>query len=104
MRLRSSGQVKIVGHEKALTIAEVRGDHGTYTVRLFRLDPDNNKLVTWSCSCPWGYWAFRRQYQYRGRVCSHALAVFYEARSLDYADMPENREFDKLYVPDENVM
>ena len=39
--------------------------------------------MTWSCTCPWGWWAWRRQHQYVGRTCSHALAVFYESRALE---------------------
>lgn len=100
VRLRQTGAVTVVGNERAMTIAEVRGDHGTYTVVLWRTDPTNRKIVTWSCTCPWGYWAFRRQYQYRGRVCSHALATFWEARSLDYGDTPEMNEMDRMYVPE----
>lgn len=91
----------MISHDRALTIAECQGDHGRYTINLFRTDPEARRIVTWSCTCPWGYWAFRRQYEYRGRLCSHALAVFYEARSRDYGDTPEMNEIGRMYVPDE---
>ena len=81
-----------------LTTAHVQGDNGIYQVELWRTDPNSHKIITWSCSCPWGHWAFRRQYQYVGRSCSHSLAVFYEARSRDYQDIVDLEDYSEAPV------
>ena len=95
VRLRNSGALHLDTHNDMLTTATVQGDNGVYQVELWRTDPDSHKIVTWSCSCPWGYWAFRRIYKYVGRTCSHTLAVFYEARSQDYKEIVQTDVFDE---------
>lgn len=83
LNLRRSARVHLAEHDALYTVASVDGDHGQYTIRLYRADDNSGQIITWSCTCPWGYWAWRRQHQYVGRCCSHALAVFYETRTLE---------------------
>lgn len=84
-----------VDHEAV--VMEVRGDHDTYQVELYRQDPWTFAISQWACSCPWGDWAFKRQVTYVGRFCSHALASLYEVQSL------ENRKDSPLYRWDEGA-
>jgi hypothetical protein len=87
VRLRNGGNITIKSHNDMVTEAQVVGDHGVYAVQLFRTDPDSVRITKWSCECKWGVWAWRRVRHYVGRCCSHALACFYEAQSLDYVDI-----------------
>lgn len=95
LRLRAAGGVKVVRVDHEVVVMEVRGDHDTYQVELYRQDPWTFAISQWSCSCPWGDWAFRRQVTYVGRFCSHALAALFEVQSL------ENRKDSPLYRWDE---
>lgn len=88
-RLRSEGKVKDVKATAFRTSASVDGDNGTYSVALYRLVPGSKKITTWDCTCPWGVWAFKRQHKYKGRTCSHALAVMYELYSSDYKSLDD---------------
>ena len=55
---------------------EVEDDH---SFRAFGFNAHN---------CGWGKWAFRRQYKYVGRLCSHALAALDEMQSRDHQGNP----------------
>lgn len=93
-RLMQSGQVNVLVNRPNFVAGVVQGDHGTYEVEISRDDPDSNAISGWSCTCPWGTtWAWDRTRNYKrfqGRVCSHALALFWQGRStpLDVEDMP----------------
>lgn len=83
--------MKLVRVDADVVVMEVRGDHDTYEVELYRQDPWTFAVSSWSCSCPWGDWAFKRQVTFVGRFCSHALAALFETQSQ------ENRKDSPLY-------
>lgn len=80
--LRKLGAVTILRLDPDVVTAQVIGEHGLYNVALYRQDPNSHSLSSWECDCPWGEWAFKREHQYVGRMCSHAYAVLMEAQSL----------------------
>lgn len=82
-RLRSTGSVFDLSYGEDIITAKVRGDSGTYDVELYRQNPTDKTVTFWSCSCPWGKWAFKRQETYVGRFCSHVLATYWEVQSQD---------------------
>jgi len=83
-RLRRSGAVQLEAANPTAIVATVTGDHGVYTVAVLRGSAltGNSSVSEWSCSCPWGDWAFEREHTYVGRLCSHAYAALQELRSL----------------------
>ena len=83
-RLRRSGAVQLDAANSTAIIATVTGDHGVYDVAVLRGSAltGNSAVQEWSCSCPWGDWAFERERTFVGRLCSHAYAAFQELRAL----------------------
>lgn len=84
-RLRSSGAVNILQYDPVITSAQVQGDHGTYNVVIYRQLPGSKTVTMYDCDCGWGSWAFRRQVTFVGRMCSHALATYYQMQSMDHS-------------------
>ncbi len=82
-RLRDDGAIQNFSYAQDMITAKVKGDNGTYDVELYRQYPGSYAVTMYSCSCPWGEWAFKRQHTYVGRTCSHALAVLFEAQAED---------------------
>jgi len=83
-RLRADKKVNIINIEPDVIVGTVVGDHGQYQVELWRQFPGSWSVTLWSCTCPWGDWAFKRQKTYIGRLCSHAVAVLHQAHSMEY--------------------
>lgn len=82
-RLRRSGAIALQAASPVAIVATVTGDHGTYEVAVVRGFESSGSVSEWSCSCPWGDWAFERQATYVGRLCSHAYAALQEHRALN---------------------
>lgn len=82
-RIRSEGRVHVTMAREGMVMAEVKGDHHTYETGLQRL-PGKNSVAQWSCGCKWGayHWGADDDFsRFAGRMCSHALAVHYEAQA-----------------------
>lgn len=85
-RLRTEGQVEVKDLGDDRIYASVKGDHGTYDVMVkkgheFGGIGRGHSVADYSCNCQWGRWAFKRQYKFVGRMCSHALAAYNEMQS-----------------------
>lgn len=83
-RLRRSGNVQVEAANPTSIVAVVTGDHGIYDVAVLRGSAltGSSAVTEWTCSCPWGDWAFERQHTYVGRLCSHAYASLLELRAM----------------------
>ncbi|MEV7675098.1 hypothetical protein [Streptomyces sp. NPDC088752] len=82
-RIRSEGGVRVTMASDGLIFAEVKGDTEVYEAGLQRL-PNRQAIHSWSCGCKWGayHWGADDDFsKYAGRMCSHALALQYEAQS-----------------------
>jgi hypothetical protein len=82
-RLRSEGRVHVTLASEGTVFAEVKGDHHVYEAGLQRL-PGQTSIQAWSCGCKWGayHWGAEDDFsRFAGRMCSHALALQYEAQS-----------------------
>lgn len=85
-RLRYSNKVYIDKFDKTLITGRVQGDTGLYDTVVHRLAATNGRATVtgWDCTCEWGKWAWKRERTFVGRMCSHALAMYYEMQSRDY--------------------
>lgn len=83
-RLRTSGNVSLVAANPRVITTAVEGDNGKYDCLVVRgnIADGSSKVTQWSCTCPWGAWAFKRRHKYVGRLCSHAYASLMELQSL----------------------
>jgi hypothetical protein len=82
-RIRTEGGVRIVVASSQGIQAEVKGDHHIYETGL-QYAPGSRKIAIWQCGCKWAAYAWGRSPRYKrfeGRMCSHALAVQFEASS-----------------------
>ncbi|WP_428957922.1 hypothetical protein [Streptomyces sp. cg35] len=82
-RLRSEGRLRVTLASDGYVFAEVKGDHQVYETGLQRL-PGRTAAHSWSCGCKWGayHWGADDDFsRFAGRMCSHALALQYEAQS-----------------------
>lgn len=82
-RIRSEGGVRVTLASDGIIFAEVNGDHHVYETGLQRL-PGKIAAQSWSCGCKWGayHWGADDDFsRFAGRMCSHALALQYEAMS-----------------------
>lgn len=62
--------------------AQVKGDTNVYLVGLTRV-PGRQAIALWECGCAWASYAWGRTGRWKkfeGRMCSHALALNYEAQ------------------------
>lgn len=94
-RLRRDGHIEVHDITPERIYATVKGDNGTYDVMVkkggeFGGFGRGQTVTDYSCSCQWGRWAFRRQYKFVGRMCSHALAAYHEMQSRYLKDNPEH--------------
>lgn len=65
----------------------VVGDHSTYKCQIWTANSDANSLAvrSWACQCTWNRYVWNRTRQwkkYEGRVCSHVLALYWQAKSI----------------------
>ena len=81
------GGVNIIAVTDTTVAAHVLGNHGTYETDL-QFAPGSSgrarEVVLWDCTCPWALYAWGRSGQwkkYEGRMCSHALALYYQFQS-----------------------
>lgn len=85
-RLVQSGNVHMQRNGPDQAQAHVIGDHDEYDTWIAFQDPNSPDVLSqWECSCPWDQYAWGRTRQwkkYEGRVCAHALATYFLARSL----------------------
>jgi hypothetical protein len=83
-RIRSEGKVRITLASDGLVIGEVKGDHHTYETGVQRFPGSKHSVATYTCGCKWGayHWGANDDFsRFAGRMCSHALALQYEAAS-----------------------
>lgn len=83
-RIRSQGGVQITHASDAMIVGNVKGDHNIYETGLQRYPGKRQSVATYSCGCKWGayHWgAPDDMSRFAGRMCSHALALQYEAAS-----------------------
>lgn len=84
-RVRRDGQVRIIAYTGNSITAEVKGDSNIYTTTLTRV-PGTKQTAMWHCTCPWNTYAWARSGRWKnleGRMCSHALALIFEAQSQE---------------------
>lgn len=82
-RIRAEGGVRVTMASDGLVVGEVKGDNHVYETGLQRL-PGRTSVQSWSCGCIWGayHWGADDDFsRFAGRMCSHALALTYEAQS-----------------------
>lgn len=85
-RLRADGAVHPEDIGPNRIMATVDGDNAQYKTLVLRgpgyagIGKGANS-ATFSCTCSWGKWAFKRQFTFVGRMCSHALATLWELQS-----------------------
>jgi hypothetical protein len=82
-RIRSEGRLRVTLASDGYVFGEVKGDHHVYETGLQRL-PGRVAAHSWSCGCKWGayHWGADDDFsRFAGRMCSHALALQYEAQS-----------------------
>lgn len=83
-RIRSEGGVRITLASDGVVFGEVKGDTNVYETGVQRLPGSRNSIATYSCGCKWGayHWGAPDDFsRFAGRMCSHALALQYEAQS-----------------------
>lgn len=82
-RIRSEGGVNIISAHGGIVVGYVKGDTNTYESGLER-EPGHQNVGIWNCGCKWAAYSWGRSPAYKrfeGRMCSHALALHYEAMS-----------------------
>ncbi len=82
-RIRAEGRLRVTMASDGMVFGEVKGDHEVYETGLQRM-PGKMAAHTWSCGCKWGayHWGAPDDFsRFAGRMCSHALALQYEAQS-----------------------
>ena len=83
-RLRSEGGVNIISASAGTIAGNIKGDHHVYETVLTRHPNQPNSVAQWGCGCKWAAYSWGRTGNYKrfeGRMCSHALALQYEAQS-----------------------
>jgi len=83
-RIRSEGKVRITLASDGVVFGEVQGDHHTYETGVQRFPGSRHSVATYTCGCKWGayHWGADDDFsRFAGRMCSHALALQYEAQS-----------------------
>ena len=97
VRLIQAGSVHLTRNGMDQVQGTVVGDHDTYDVWFALQDPAHPDVITqWECGCPWDQYAWGRTRQwkkYEGRVCSHALALYWASKAVpkDEAAHPANK-------------
>lgn len=84
VRIRKAGGVNITHASDGYVIANVQGDHHVYETGLQRVPGRRTAVAVYSCGCKWGayHWgADDDMSRFAGRMCSHALALQYEAQA-----------------------
>lgn len=82
-RIRSEGGVNITHVGDDMVIGNVQGDTAVYETGIQHV-PGRRAMASYSCGCKWGayHWGAPDDLsRFAGRMCSHALALQYEAQS-----------------------
>ena len=85
-RIRAEGGVRILSSTGSTITAEVKGDEHVYQTTLMR-QPGRQAVALWDCGCEWAKYAWGRSgrwKRYEGRMCSHALALNFEAQAQEW--------------------
>lgn len=88
-RLKDAGRVRLIRNGYNTVVAEVDGDTGKYQVEIDRLDPKSRAITGWTCQCDWAQYAFgrtRKWKKFEGRLCSHAMAAFWQSQASPLDD------------------
>jgi mRNA-degrading endonuclease RelE of RelBE toxin-antitoxin system len=83
-RIRSTGGVRITLATDGVVFGEVKGDHHVYETGVQRFPGQKHSVATYTCGCKWGayHWGANNDFsRFAGRMCSHALALQFEAQS-----------------------
>jgi hypothetical protein len=83
-RIRAEGGVNITHADDLMIVGNVRGDHHVYETGLQRHPGRRTSVAVYSCGCKWGayHWGAPDDLgRFAGRMCSHALALQFEAAS-----------------------
>lgn len=94
-RIVQAGHVRVLANhgvsENGLVItAEVQGDTDVYQTSISRV-PGRYAVAMWECGCAWASYSWGRSgrwRKYEGRMCSHALALTYEAQKREMFGKP----------------
>ncbi|MFE0490236.1 hypothetical protein [Streptomyces griseoaurantiacus] len=101
-RLRAEGRLRVTMASEGYVFGEVKGDHHVYETGLQRM-PGKVAAHAWSCGCKWGayHWGADDDFsRFAGRMCSHALALQYEAQSRGMFGRDINADEEKpTWVP-----
>ena len=82
-RIRTEGGVRIIAADNGVVVGHVRGDSNVYEAEIVRV-PGKQQIGSWACGCKWGSYSWGRSgpwKRFEGRMCSHVLALQYEATS-----------------------
>lgn len=82
-RIRAEGGVHVTLATEGMVVGNVKGDTNVYESGLQRM-PGKQSIQAWSCGCKWGayHWgAADDNSRFAGRMCSHVLALKFEAQS-----------------------
>jgi hypothetical protein len=80
-KIKREGHVKILEASNIYVVGEVQGDTAVYESQLNYV-PGTKKVADWACGCKWASYSWGRSKpfsRFEGRLCSHALALQYEA-------------------------
>lgn len=77
VKLYREGDVTVKSNDGREIIATVKGDHGKYDVQVHRKNAFGQGITWYDCNCEWGKWAYKRERNFVGRLCSHGLATYY---------------------------
>ena len=86
-KIRAEGHVRIISASVEYLVGEVQGEHNVYQTSLMR-EAGTKKVALWECGCAWAAYSWGRSGRWKkfeGRLCSHALALNYEAQSRGWA-------------------
>lgn len=82
-RIRTEGGVRIVASRDNVIVGHIRGEHGVYETEIIS-SPGRRNTAAWHCGCKWASYSWGRSgpwKRFEGRMCSHALALTFEAQS-----------------------
>lgn len=82
-RIRTDGGVRIVVASPQYLVGEIRGDTNLYETSIEYV-PGTKQAALWTCGCAWANYSWGRSGRWKkfeGRMCSHGLALMYEAQA-----------------------
>lgn len=90
-RIRRGDRIEIMDAGPSFMLAQIQGDNGIYRTTVSRKggggknnrgrDITPQRISDWTCTCGWGMTDHLRVNKYIHRMCSHALALYYEMQS-----------------------